>query len=121
MKRYAADPGALDYLDRYYTPTGRITRPILAIHTTYDPIVSPAIPNTYALLAREAGKGDLFVQQYVKHNGHCNISAAETEHSFTALRKWKEDGEPPAPGDVSVPFVTSPNTVNPKKNAKERK
>ncbi len=59
VKRYAADPGALAYLHRYYTPTGHLSRPVLAIHTTYDPIVPPSMPSNYALLAREAGAGDL--------------------------------------------------------------
>jgi pimeloyl-ACP methyl ester carboxylesterase len=98
VQRYAADPGTLDYLERYYSPTGKLARPILAIHTTYDPTVSPMIPNMYVLLTREAGKGDLFVQHYVKHDGHCNITPEETEHGFSELRQWKDKGERPVAG-----------------------
>jgi pimeloyl-ACP methyl ester carboxylesterase len=101
VRRYAADRGALTYLQRYYTPTGRITRPMLAIHTTYDPTVAPAIPNMYALLIRQTGKADLFVQQYVKHDGHCNISPQETERGFQELRAWKEKGTRPQPGGIT--------------------
>ncbi len=95
VQRYASDPGALDYLERYYSPTGKLERPILAIHTTYDPTVSPTVPNMYVLLTREAGKGDLFVQHYVKHNGHCNITPEETEQGFTELLQWKQKGVSP--------------------------
>lgn len=98
VKRYAADPGALSYIQRYYTPTGHLTRPMLAIHTTYDPLVSPAVPSTYAQLARTAGAGDLFVVQYVEHDGHCNITPEEVERGFAELRQWKEKGTVPIPG-----------------------
>lgn len=98
VQRYAADPGTLSYLERYYNPTGKLQRPILAIHTTYDPTVSPTVPNMYVLITREAGKGDMFVQRYVKHDGHCNITPEETEHGFTELRNWKEKGEHPVAG-----------------------
>jgi len=93
VRRYAADPHALVYLQRYQTLTGHLTRPVLAIHTTYDPLVPPSIPNEYSLHAREAGSGEMFVQQYVKHDGHCAITAEETEKGFQELRKWK-DGQP---------------------------
>jgi hypothetical protein len=41
ITRYAADDRATDYIRRYYTTTGRIAHPMLAVHTTYDPIVNP--------------------------------------------------------------------------------
>jgi len=98
VKRYAADPGALAYLQRYVTLSGHLTRPVLAIHTTYDPLVSPAVPNGYSLLTREAGSGELFVQQYVKEEGHCHITADETEKGFQELRRWKDSRQAPKAG-----------------------
>jgi pimeloyl-ACP methyl ester carboxylesterase len=98
VKRYASDAGALAYLQRYITLTGRLTRPVLAVHTTYDPLVPPDIPNKYSLLTREAGTGDLFVQQYVKHDGHCHITPEETEKGFQELRRWKGTHQAPKAG-----------------------
>jgi pimeloyl-ACP methyl ester carboxylesterase len=98
VKRYAADPGAMAYLQRYITLTGHLTRPVLAIHTTYDPLVPPSIPNEYSLLTREAGAGDFFVQQYVKHDGHCHITPEETEKGFQELRHWKDAHQAPKAG-----------------------
>jgi pimeloyl-ACP methyl ester carboxylesterase len=109
VQRYAADPGALGYLQRFYTPTGKITRPMLAVHTTYDPTVAPASPNMYALLTRETGKADLFVQQYVKHDGHCNISPDETARGFAELQAWKEKGTRPQPGSITDEKPASAN------------
>jgi pimeloyl-ACP methyl ester carboxylesterase len=98
VKRYGADPGAFAYLQRYVTLTGHLTRPVLAVHTTYDPLVPPSIPNDYSLLTREAGSGDLFIQQYVKHDGHCAITAEEIRTGFQELRLWKDTHKPPQAG-----------------------
>jgi len=100
VTRYAADSAALAYLQHYYTPTGHLTRPVLAIHTTYDPLVPPSIVATYTLRARAEGSGDLFVAQFVEHDGHCNISPVEVEHCFAELRKWKEKGIRPVAGEL---------------------
>ncbi|MBI1740979.1 MAG: alpha/beta hydrolase, partial [Candidatus Koribacter versatilis] len=102
IARYEADQGALTYLQQFYTPTGKLTRPVLAVHTTYDPLVSPAIPSDYSLVAREAGSGQFFVQQYVKHGGHCNIKPAEVEHGFTELVTWKKNGKAPKSGWLRI-------------------
>lgn len=100
VKRYTADSGALAYLQNFYTPTGHLTRPVLAIHTTYDPLVVPAVVAGYTLLARTAGAGELFVAQYVKHDGHCNITPAEIKRGFAELREWKEKGVRPEAGEL---------------------
>jgi pimeloyl-ACP methyl ester carboxylesterase len=102
VARYSASPAALEYLENFYTPSGKLTRPILAVHTTYDPLVSPNFPNRYALLTREAGNGNMFVQQYVKNEGHCNFTSKEIERAFAELRDWKMSGNPPAPGWLKV-------------------
>ena len=103
VPRAAADPQAVDYLRAFYTPTGRIEHPMLAIHTTYDQLVNPTIPNGYFDLALEAGRGDLFVQQFVEHDGHCAIRPAEVASGFAELRAWVDSGKKPVGGAVPVP------------------
>jgi pimeloyl-ACP methyl ester carboxylesterase len=100
VKRYAADPGTLAYIERYYTPSGHLTRPVLAIHTTYDQLVSPSVPSDYYELVRRAGSGNLFVLQYVEHDGHCNITPEEINTAFSELRLWREKGIAPKPGHL---------------------
>ena len=53
-------------------------------------------------LRREAGAGQFFVQQYVKHGGHCNITPSEVEHGFTELLAWKRNGKAPKAGWLRV-------------------
>lgn len=98
VKRYSANPRAAEYIRTWYTPTGRLSHPMLAIHTTYDPLVPVRIPDMYATIADSAGSRDMFVQQYVEHDGHCAIQPAEIGRGFTQLREWKNDGTRPQSG-----------------------
>ncbi len=100
IARYAADPKALAYLRNYYTPTGRIQHPMLAIHTSYDPLVPVWIPNLYQNTVQNSGTEGLFVQQYVKHDGHCAIMPEEIASGFAELRAWKSSGTRPHSGEV---------------------
>ena len=107
IPRYAADPRAVAYLRSYYTPTGRILHPMLAIHTSYDPLVPVWIPNTYESIAENAGTANLLVQQYVKHDGHCAITPEETARGFAELREWKSTGTRPQGGEVPKASLVS--------------
>jgi pimeloyl-ACP methyl ester carboxylesterase len=98
VKRYSADPRAAEYVRNWYTPTGKLTRPMLAIHTSYDPLVPVRIPARYPELVEQTGSSALFVQQYVKHDGHCQILPNEVAAGFTELREWKEKGVRPHAG-----------------------
>jgi pimeloyl-ACP methyl ester carboxylesterase len=100
IPRYTADPKAVAYLRGYYIPTGRIQNPVLAIHTSYDPLVPLWIPNTYQSTVEDAGTANLFVQQYVKHDGHCAIQADEIARGFAELREWKSTGTRPQGGEL---------------------
>jgi pimeloyl-ACP methyl ester carboxylesterase len=98
VARYSADPNAAAYLERYYSPSGKLARPMLAIHTTYDPLVPPWVPNLYATISQHGGSDRLFVQQYVKRGGHCAITPEETGRGFRQLRQWGLDGKRPEAG-----------------------
>lgn len=103
VARYEGDERAIAYLRRYYTPTGRLSRPLLAIQTTYDPLIPAWVTNTYNTIAELGGSERLFVQQYVRRNGHCAILPAEIKRGFEQLRRWKEAGERPPTGDATAP------------------
>lgn len=57
VARYAADAKAAAYLRTYYTPTGHVIKPMLAVHTSYDPLVPTWIPNQYAAFGGRVGVG----------------------------------------------------------------
>jgi len=102
VKRYTAKPDALAYLKTWYTPTGVLLKPTLAVHTTYDPIIPADSVRLYSEQVQRAGSSDNFVQQYVKHDGHCHISGPETATALQELIAWKHTGKRPEAGAVPV-------------------
>ncbi len=100
VRRYRAEPKAAAYLARWYTPSGRLTRPLLALHDTGDPLVPAASAFEYALTAERAGHGENFVQQFVDREGHCVFTPAEIGHAFEELVRWTESGTRPESGQL---------------------
>jgi len=98
VKRYEGDRNAVRYMSEYYTPTGGLKRKLLAVHTTYDPLVPAATAAYYDDATRRAGVGDFFVQKYVNRDGHCNITADQTGEVFDELTKWVDHDQRPQPG-----------------------
>ncbi len=103
VKRYTASDAALAYLKTWYTPSGVLLKPTLAVHTTYDPIIPADSVRLYADQVQRAGSSGNFVQQYVKHDGHCHITGAETAKALDELIQWKHTGVRPEGGAVPVP------------------
>ncbi|MDR3388261.1 MAG: alpha/beta hydrolase [Rudaea sp.] len=100
VRRYRAEPEAAAYLARWYTPTGRLTRPLLALHDTGDPLVPAPGAFEYALAAERAGHGDNFVQQFVNREGHCVFTPGEIGHAFDELVAWTQSGKRPESGKL---------------------
>ncbi len=98
VKRYRADPKAAAYVAKWYTPTGNLTRPFVALHDTGDPLVPASSAYEYAMAAQRAGHGDNFVQKYVNHEGHCVFKPSEIGAAFDELVKWIDSGRRPDAG-----------------------
>ncbi len=98
VRRYPADFKARAYLLSHYSPSGRLTRPMLAVHTIYDPLIPATTLSLYDAEVAEAGYSQNFVQQYVNREGHCTFSADEVGRSFDELLRWVHIGVAPQPG-----------------------
>ena len=98
VRRYAAEPTAREYPLRHYTPNGRLSRPLLALHTTYDPVIPGATLSFYAEQVAIAGDSQNLVQQYVHRDGHCAFTSEEVGHTFDELIHWIHAGKRPTPG-----------------------
>ena len=99
VKRYTGDPGAREYLRQYFTPTGRTSDPVLALHAMADPLVLGEDVAIYATLAAIAGNSDKFVLRFSGEAGHCSFTMEQTANAFDALRAWARDGKKPAAGE----------------------
>jgi pimeloyl-ACP methyl ester carboxylesterase len=119
VHRYSADPNAYRFLATWYSPTGSLHRPLLEVHTIYDPLVPAFTTAWYDELTRRLGNGDSYVEQYVDRDGHCNITAAQTGLAFDELLDWAHNGKRPTPGllpgSPPPPVKTPPKPKNPGK------
>ena len=98
VRRYAAEPSARNYLLAHYSPSGRLTRPMLALHTVYDPLIPSVNLSLYNAEVTSAGYSQNLVQQYVNREGHCTFSEEEIGHAFDEMVRWSHTGDAPAPG-----------------------
>ncbi len=119
VRRYASDPDAYRFIASWYSPTGNLHRPLLEVHTIYDPLVPASTTAWYDELTRRLGNGNNLVQQYVDRDGHCNVTAAQTGLAFDELVDWVHNGKRPIPGllpgSPPPPVKTPPKPKNPGK------
>lgn len=100
VRRYDAQPLPRAYLLRHYTPTGRLSRPMLALHTVYDPVVPVSQLALYSREVEAAGFSRNLTQQYVHRDGHCTIRQDEVGEAFDELVTWTHGGQRPAAGQM---------------------
>lgn len=103
VHRVTADTGAIAFLARYYTPTGRIQIPMLALHATGDQAVPSWVVNDYDARAAAAGAERSFVVQYVVAANHCQFTHAQVGSAFDELLAWVHRGARPAGGMLAAP------------------
>ena len=96
VSRYTSPPDAVNYLAKYYVPTGALGDPTITVHTIFDPLVPFFHEAEFARLVNGAGAGGLLLQRAVPAYGHCNVSAAAVTQSFTDLVSWSTSGTRPA-------------------------
>jgi pimeloyl-ACP methyl ester carboxylesterase len=102
VHRVTADTGALAYLARDYTPTGRIQIPMLALHATGDQAVPSWVVNDYDARTAAAGAERFFVVQYVVAANHCGFTHAQVGSAFDELRTWVHGGARPTGGMLAT-------------------
>jgi pimeloyl-ACP methyl ester carboxylesterase len=76
--KISADPAAVKYLAKYISFDGRISMPVLTMHTTGDGLVVPENEQAYASVVQRAGNAGLLRQIFVSRAGHCAFTPAET-------------------------------------------
>jgi pimeloyl-ACP methyl ester carboxylesterase len=100
--RVSADPTAVKYLEHNIVFDGKLTMPVLTMHTTGDGLVVPENEQAYRHVVSKAGSRALLRQIFVHRAGHCAFTPAET---ITAVRtllhrlntgKWDGAGLTPA-------------------------
>jgi pimeloyl-ACP methyl ester carboxylesterase len=76
--RISADPSAVSYLAHNIAFDGKLSMPVLTMHTTGDGLVVPENEQAYRSVVDRAGDGRLLRQIFVQRAGHCAFTPAET-------------------------------------------
>ncbi len=100
VKRYRADPKGRDYLRQYYSPTGRVSHPVLTIAALGDELVLPEFVAGYEIQAAQQGTADLFAAHFVDGQGHCGFATKQIADSFDELVRWDREGKRPPAGEL---------------------
>jgi pimeloyl-ACP methyl ester carboxylesterase len=90
--RVTADPSAVAYMIRNIAFTGRISKPMLTIHTTGDPLVPVQVEHAYADTLRDAGRDPLLRQAFVHRAGHCTFTTGEMLAALRTLEHRVDTG-----------------------------
>jgi pimeloyl-ACP methyl ester carboxylesterase len=101
IPRYTADPEAEDYLRAWYSPTGRISDPVLSVHALRDSLVPIETRQFFDDATRIQGTNDLFVQMWVDQDG-ARYDRAVVDQAVERLDRWVREGVRPEPGEVTV-------------------
>ncbi len=85
VARYTADVTATTEIDANYQTTGNLTRPLVVMHTTGDPIVPFVHQTLYQTKVANAGKGNFLSVIPVQRYGHCSFTAEEIAAGLARL------------------------------------
>jgi hypothetical protein len=91
--RVKASPNAEAYLVRNIAFNGRISVPVLTMHTTGDGLVVPENEQAYRSAIDQAGRANLLRQVCVHRAGHCAFTPAETVTAVQTLENRLSTGQ----------------------------
>jgi pimeloyl-ACP methyl ester carboxylesterase len=95
-----------------YDRTGIIDKPLLMMHTTYDPIIVPTYGlDNYDALVHEKHKEQNLKMFFTNGQGHCAFSDAQIATAFDALRGWSKSGQKPTETAIASPSNAPNDTL----------
>jgi pimeloyl-ACP methyl ester carboxylesterase len=97
VARFSADQGALDAIATGYETSGKLTVPLVTMHTTGDPIVPYLQAVQYRGKTIAADNQALHVHIPVNAYGHCRFSALDVLGAFNQLIEMADNPPPYQP------------------------
>jgi len=97
VERASRTPDAVNYLEKYYVPSGDLRIPMLTLHDVLDPLVPFFNEGLYHQAVLAAGNGQHLVQRSFARYGHCTFTVPEMVQAFEELVAWVEQGVVPTP------------------------
>lgn len=96
VQRYESEPAGVNYMEHWWEPQGKISRPFLTLHTTRDPLVPFWMEERFRSVVEAAGNEHLLVQRPVEGFGHCAYGSEALVEAFHDLVSWVEEGVKPS-------------------------
>ena len=95
-----------NYVEQNANYTGKITGPVLTMHTVIDPLVTVSQEREYAETVKNAGRSRQLYQVYTNGNGHCNFTERQLLTAVNAINDWVSSGiRPTAVNFAAFGFV----------------
>jgi alpha-beta hydrolase superfamily lysophospholipase len=91
--RVAADDRAVEYMRRFYAPTGKVAAPVLLLQAANDPVTLVEMTGDYAQRVRERSGDGMVRAAYLGQTGHCNFTQDQTLGAIDALVRRSEGGQ----------------------------
>jgi hypothetical protein len=94
-RNVTAPPFARNYAEHWADYSGKLKKPLLALHTQTDALVPTSHESAYAATVAAAGRSGLLAQTFTSGNGHCAFSGEQLLTSLGALDAWVATGTKP--------------------------
>ncbi len=104
------------YVEQNANYSGKITGPVLTLHTVIDPLVTVSQEREYAETVRNAGRSRQLYQVYTNGNGHCNFTERQLLTAVNAINDWVSSGIRPTAVPFRGPLGFVPGFVPPPMN-----
>ncbi|MGB2986748.1 MAG: hypothetical protein WBE26_12800 [Phycisphaerae bacterium] len=106
VERISADPEALEQIELHCQTSGDLDRPVVTLHTIWDPIVPYWHERLYRRKVFGNGVGSFPAEFTARRYGHCNFTVNELIEAFAAL-VWEVRGEKLVGVDAILPHGRS--------------
>jgi hypothetical protein len=94
ITRFKADEQAINEIQKNYSTTGRIFKPMVMLHNIKDPVVLKSQQDDYIAKVANEGNSELLLSKAPPRYGHCNFESDQLMKSFIAL-VYQVTGEAP--------------------------
>ena len=95
-RKVKADRSARKYARRFATPTGKLKRPVITIHTTTDGLVTVDNEFAYRETVEERGRERFLLQVFTDSVGHCTFTPEQLISTVKAMESWLSTDSRPA-------------------------
>lgn len=108
-RNISAPPVSRLYVEQNARYSGRILKPVLTLHTLFDPLVPVSHERDYSFTVARAARENLLFQTYTGGNGHCSFTGEQLIASLTAITNWVNTGVKPTAANfpMSLGFLDS--------------